>query len=244
MQHRPPGEVRGRELSRQPMRPAPTRAGQRREPRQRNRQWRQGGEGELRKQGENRQQGENHSEGGQQGEEPPAGREPASRERPAGREPPRRPAGREPARATVKVASRATSRTAHDVRRWPGRPGRRRQPPRAPQPATATASAAVVPGGGDLPGQYDEPEITEDDVLAPVAGILDVAGATTPSSWTSGYLPGPNDVYVSLGLQGQEERPAREVTPSPARSALRTRASNRTSGRSSTPWSGWTPSTA
>jgi transcription termination factor Rho len=54
-------------------------------------------------------------------------------------------------------------------------------------------------GRNDLPpGQYDEPEITEDDVLAPVAGILDVLD-NYAFVRTSGYLPGPNDVYVSLG---------------------------------------------
>jgi transcription termination factor Rho len=50
----------------------------------------------------------------------------------------------------------------------------------------------------DLPGQYDEPEISEDDVLVPVAGILDVLD-NYAFIRTSGYLPGPNDVYVSLG---------------------------------------------
>jgi len=43
-----------------------------------------------------------------------------------------------------------------------------------------------------------EPEITEDDVLIPVAGILDVLD-NYAFLRTSGYLPGPNDVYVSLG---------------------------------------------
>jgi transcription termination factor Rho len=43
-----------------------------------------------------------------------------------------------------------------------------------------------------------EPEITEDDVLVPVAGILDVL-ENYAFLRTSGYLPGPNDVYVSLG---------------------------------------------
>ena len=49
-------------------------------------------------------------------------------------------------------------------------------------------------------GQNDEfePEITEDDVLIPIAGILDVLD-TYAFVRTSGYLPGPNDVYVSLG---------------------------------------------
>ncbi|MEX3609604.1 transcription termination factor Rho [Rothia sp. LK2588] len=44
---------------------------------------------------------------------------------------------------------------------------------------------------------YDEPELTEDDVLVPVAGILDVLD-NYAFVRTSGYLPGPNDVYVSL----------------------------------------------
>ena len=43
-----------------------------------------------------------------------------------------------------------------------------------------------------------EPEITEDDVLVPVAGILDVLD-NYAFVRTSGYLPGNNDVYVSLG---------------------------------------------
>ncbi|WP_420367910.1 transcription termination factor Rho [Curtobacterium sp. L1-20] len=49
-------------------------------------------------------------------------------------------------------------------------------------------------------GQNDEfePEITEDDVLIPIAGILDVLD-NYAFVRTTGYLPGPNDVYVSLG---------------------------------------------
>ena len=43
-----------------------------------------------------------------------------------------------------------------------------------------------------------EPEISDDDVLIPVAGILDVLD-NYAFVRTSGYLPGPNDVYVSLG---------------------------------------------
>jgi transcription termination factor Rho len=48
--------------------------------------------------------------------------------------------------------------------------------------------------GGFEPG---EPEIAEDDVLIPVAGILDILD-NYAFVRTSGYLPGPNDVYVSL----------------------------------------------
>ncbi len=43
----------------------------------------------------------------------------------------------------------------------------------------------------------DDVEVTEDDVLLPVAGILDVLESYAFVR-TSGYLPGPNDVYVSL----------------------------------------------
>jgi transcription termination factor Rho len=46
--------------------------------------------------------------------------------------------------------------------------------------------------GGDA-----EPVITEDDVLIPIAGILDVLD-NYAFIRTTGYLPGPNDVYVSL----------------------------------------------
>jgi transcription termination factor Rho len=55
-------------------------------------------------------------------------------------------------------------------------------------------------GGRDgLPGDGDGslPEISEDDVLVPVAGILDIL-ENYAFVRTSGYLPGPNDVYVSL----------------------------------------------
>jgi transcription termination factor Rho len=44
-----------------------------------------------------------------------------------------------------------------------------------------------------------EPVITEDDVLIPIAGILDVLDSQGYAFVrTTGYLPGPNDVYVSL----------------------------------------------
>jgi transcription termination factor Rho len=42
-------------------------------------------------------------------------------------------------------------------------------------------------------------EVTEDDVLVPVAGILDILD-NYAFVRTSGYLPGPNDVYVSLSM--------------------------------------------
>ncbi len=44
-----------------------------------------------------------------------------------------------------------------------------------------------------------EPQVTDDDVLLPVAGILDVLD-NYAFVRTSGYLPGPDDVYVSLSM--------------------------------------------
>lgn len=44
---------------------------------------------------------------------------------------------------------------------------------------------------------FDDTEVTEDDVLLPVAGILDIL-ENYAFVRTSGYLPGSNDVYVSL----------------------------------------------
>jgi len=52
-------------------------------------------------------------------------------------------------------------------------------------------------GRGNM-GDDFEPEITEDDVLIPVAGILDVLD-NYAFVRTTGYLPGNSDVYVSLG---------------------------------------------
>ena len=57
---------------------------------------------------------------------------------------------------------------------------------------------AVTRGpSGDLAG-YEEIEVSEDDVLLPVAGILDIHD-NYGFVRTTGYLPGPSDVYVSLG---------------------------------------------
>ncbi|WP_066040145.1 transcription termination factor Rho [Herbiconiux solani] len=51
---------------------------------------------------------------------------------------------------------------------------------------------------GQTGGDEIEPEISEDDVLIPVAGILDILD-NYAFVRTSGYLPGNSDVYVSLG---------------------------------------------
>ncbi|HEY3436658.1 MAG TPA: transcription termination factor Rho [Actinotalea sp.] len=54
-------------------------------------------------------------------------------------------------------------------------------------------------GRGTQPelGGYDEVEVSDDDVLLPVAGILDIKD-NYAFVRTSGYLPGDNDVYVSM----------------------------------------------
>ena len=52
-------------------------------------------------------------------------------------------------------------------------------------------------GGGE--GGGNEPELREDDVVQPVAGILDVLD-NYAFVRTSGYLAGPNDVYVSMNM--------------------------------------------
>ncbi len=54
---------------------------------------------------------------------------------------------------------------------------------------------------GEGGGQRNEPDTTvlEDDVLVPAAGILDVLD-NYAFVRTSGYLPGPEDVYLSLSM--------------------------------------------
>lgn len=52
--------------------------------------------------------------------------------------------------------------------------------------------------GTQATGDEFDTEIGEDDVLIPIAGILDVLD-NYAFVRTSGYLPGPSDVYVSLG---------------------------------------------
>ncbi len=53
---------------------------------------------------------------------------------------------------------------------------------------------AAAGGGG---GGGREPQVSEDDVLVPVAGIIDVLD-NYAFVRTTGYLAGPNDVYVSM----------------------------------------------
>jgi transcription termination factor Rho len=53
--------------------------------------------------------------------------------------------------------------------------------------------------GSESGGGERDTEIREDDVVQPVAGILDVLD-NYAFVRTSGYLPGPNDVYVSMNM--------------------------------------------
>ena len=48
-------------------------------------------------------------------------------------------------------------------------------------------------------GSEGEPHVTDDDVLTPAAGILDLLD-NYAFVRTTGYLPGPTDVYVSLSM--------------------------------------------
>jgi transcription termination factor Rho len=52
---------------------------------------------------------------------------------------------------------------------------------------------------GERPGDGAEAELREDDVVQPVAGILDVLD-NYAFVRTSGYLAGPHDVYVSMNM--------------------------------------------
>ena len=54
-------------------------------------------------------------------------------------------------------------------------------------------------GGGGGGGGERETELRDDDVVQPVAGILDVLD-NYAFVRTSGYLPGSNDVYVSMNM--------------------------------------------
>jgi transcription termination factor Rho len=54
-------------------------------------------------------------------------------------------------------------------------------------------------GGGGVERFDSEPVVAEDDVLVGVAGILDVLD-NYAFVRTSGYLPGPDDAYVSLSM--------------------------------------------
>ncbi len=78
-----------------------------------------------------------------------------------------------------------------------GRSGRRRNRQRSRDRKRGRGTMGMPMGGQDL--TEADVQIAEDDVIVPVAGILDVLD-NYAFVRTSGYLPGPGDVYVPLGL--------------------------------------------
>jgi transcription termination factor Rho len=95
-------------------------------------------------------------------------------------------------------ANRPGSATQEDDDDRGGRRGRRfrdRRRGRGRGDAGDARETGARPGGGSS----SETEIRDDDVLLPVGGILDVLD-NYAFVRTSGYLAGPNDVYVSLSL--------------------------------------------
>ncbi|WP_084351020.1 transcription termination factor Rho [Millisia brevis] len=89
-------------------------------------------------------------------------------------------------------AARGDSARGDDEESGRGRRGRRfRERRRGRDRETTTATG----NGNDT----REPEVREDDVLQPVAGILDVLD-NYAFVRTSGYSAGPNDVYVSMNM--------------------------------------------
>ena len=118
-----------------------------------------------------------------------------TRRKPTGASPaPSQPA-KKPSRTadeTVTKRKAATSRAARTVATTTAKGGRA---------ADGAVDSATAPrrrerGGGDGGG---EAELREDDVVQPVAGILDVLD-NYAFVRTSGYLAGPNDVYVSMNM--------------------------------------------
>ena len=103
------------------------------------------------------------------------------------------PATVRPVAARVAATRKATTRA--DDATGVGEVGTGRTVPPAPRPA-AVAVAAVAAAS-----QRHEPDTTilEDDVLVPAAGILDVLD-NYAFVRTSGYLPGTDDVYLSLSM--------------------------------------------
>jgi transcription termination factor Rho len=76
-----------------------------------------------------------------------------------------------------------------------GRRGRRRRS----RDRQNRRSSGRSGGGGNLERFESDPVVSEDDVLVPARGILDVLD-NYAFVRTSGYLPGPEDAYVSLSM--------------------------------------------
>ena len=84
----------------------------------------------------------------------------------------------------------------------------------------------------------NEPTVGEDDVLVPARGILDVMD-NYAFVRTSGYLPSPEDAYVSLAMVKKFGLRKGDIVTGSSASPRRARARP-----SSTRWSSSRPSTA
>ena len=84
-----------------------------------------------------------------------------------------------------------------------------------------------------------EPVVSDDDVLTPINGILDVLD-NYAFVRTSGYLPGSDDAYVSLSMVKKFGLRKGDVMTG----AIRSSQDSVIARRSSTRWSGSTRSTA
>jgi transcription termination factor Rho len=139
-------------------------------------------------------EGRDNRDGGRDGRETPEGRENRdrqdgreNRDRQEGRENRDRPEGRENRDGQKQNRDRDRGNRFEEDDESGGRRRRGRYRDRKRRG-----------GRNGEPGQsFDEPEVSDDDVLLPVAGIVDVLDSYAFIR-TSGYLPGPNDVYVSL----------------------------------------------
>lgn len=101
--------------------------------------------------------------------------------------------------------SRSRSRSRNRNRNKNADGGPSTEPAEQPAPAVEAEDAQGQGRGrqrnkrrNGQPGDEFETEIGEDDVLIPIAGILDVLD-NYAFVRTTGYLPGTSDVYVSLG---------------------------------------------
>ena len=90
-------------------------------------------------------------------------------------------------------ANRGAAANRYDDDELGGRRGRRRRSRDRQNRRTDR------PGGAGMDRYENEPTVSEDDVLVPARGILDVMDSYAFVR-TSGYLPSPEDAYVSLAM--------------------------------------------
>ncbi|EUA01790.1 rho termination factor, RNA-binding domain protein [Mycobacterium kansasii 824] len=83
----------------------------------------------------------------------------------------------------------------------------------------------------------------EDDVLQPVAGILDVLD-NYAFVRTSGYLAGPHDVYVSMNMVRKNGLRRGDAVTGAVRVPREGEAGDKNPRQKFNPWYAWTASTA